>query len=583
MISWLSVVLAVNGSHPAYAAPAALWGELKPVDAVTLAPARDHTAFDDTTQPWSAALLTVAVDVWNQTLLEATNSGFAVWDLAASPKNPPRLGAVGLGAIPKKPVGAAANLFVVDVAAPPTGSNLAVLAQDNGAGVLLIDLTNKAAPRVVYQDGDPSNAEGKSCVDAYTASFGGKPYALLACKTPRPGVALYDLTAAAAIAGTFQEVAPDAASLYPSLFLGDGKLVTTWLEGGLTRTKTITHLDGVENFVVTNSTGGGGFDLWDFSTATAPRRLGGGGGTDAFGPIAIWKAGTRYFVGGVTLTQLQLFEVTGVLKETATDAGAVVSWVPTVRPFDDGTRLVGSRAADGSVFLSFATGLEPPHDTTGVGLAGEELLYDVSDPTAPRDITPPGTMVSGFPTTYWGYGYQFGWVRAGGGRFAGSFFYRAALGMLDVHQWTPPLNRPPVITSMPLTTAVVKRAYDYQIVATDPEGKTLSFVKLTGPASMTFLAPGEVSWVPEAAEIGSNPVAVQVSDGKNNVLHSWTITVSGPAADGGVTDGGSNSDGGTNPAGPPKGCGCQAGAGPLGFVLLAVSRLTRRRVSRPSG
>lgn len=572
---WLTLLLAANGPSPAYVPPTTLWGELKPSDTVTIGAARDHSGFDETTQPFSGARLTIAVEPWSGALLEATNNGLAVWDLSAMPKNPPRLGSITSTGFPKVPAGEPAKYFVRDVAAPPTGSNLAVLAMASGAGVALISVANKAAPAVLYQDGDPLDATAKSCRDAYSATLGGKPYALVACDG---AVAIYDLTAAALIPAVYQEVAPNAASMFPNVFVGAGKLSATWMDTGVTKQKSVTRLDGVEQFVVTNAALGGGFDVWDVSTPSTPLRLGGGAGTDFIGGVAMWKQADRYFVAALTSTQLQLYEVTKVVKGQAMDAGAVLSWVPSVRAYDAETRLLGSRAADGSPMLSYATGREPAHDNTSIGLT-EEFLFDVTDATAPREITPLGMLVNGIQTTYWGYGYQFGWARAQGGRFAGPFFYRANFGVLEIHQWTPPINRPPVITSTPLTPATVNRAYNYQIVATDPEAKPLTYTKATGPAELAFLAAGEVSWVPAVTDVGSHPVTITISDGKNSVPHSWTIIVSLPGPDGGVTDGGTSRDGGTNMMMPPKGCGCQSGAGLFAlFVLVAAAHRRRTRV-----
>ncbi len=569
----LSLLLGANGPSPAYIPPTTLWGELKPSDVVTIAAARDHSAFDETTQPFSGAKLTVAVEPWNGALLEATNNGFAIWDLTANPKNPPRLGNFTSSAFPKIPTGEPAKFFVADVAAPPAGSNLAVLALTGGAGVALVDVSNKAGPVVAYQDGNPVDLRTRSCRDAYTASLGGKPYALVACDG---AVAIYDLAAAALIsAPPYQEVAPSASSLYPNVFVAAGKLSSIWMDTGVAKQKSVTRLDGVEQLVVTNAAIGGGFDVWDVSTPANPVKLGGGAGADFIGGVTMWKSADRYFVASLSSTRLELYDVTKVVKGMSTDAGPVLAWVPAVRAYDAETRLTLSRAADGSPILSYATGREPAHDATSVGLS-EEFLYDVSDPTAPRDITPAGGLVNGTQTTYFGYGYQFGWARAQGGRFSGPFFYRAGFGVLEVHQWTPPLNRPPIISSTPPTAAEVNRAYNYQVVAMDPESKPLTYVKTVGPPTMAFLAPGEVSWVPAATDVGDHPVTITVSDGKTPIPHSWILTVTRPLSDAGTGDGGTSPDGGSKPVLPPRGCGCQTGAGPLA-ALACVAMLARRR------
>jgi hypothetical protein len=120
----------------------------------------------------------------------------------------------------------------------------------------------------------------------------------------------------------------------------------------------------------------------------------------------------------------------------------------------------------------------------------------------------------------------------------------------------------------------VNRAYEYQIVATDPEGKPVTFTKVSGPSALTFLGAGEVSWVPVLADVGTHAVSVSVSDGKAAVLHDWMITVAQPG-DGGMADAGTvGMDGGTTmPPATPKGCGCSSGGGV--FALIALARLLR--------
>ncbi len=573
-----ALLLAATGPSPAYVSPTALWGELKPSDVTTVAPARDHSGFDDTTTAYSAAKLTIAVEGWGTTtLLEAENTGFGVWDLAANPKNPPKLGGFTTPGFPKAPTGAAGNVFVADLASPPGTSTLAVLALDHGAGVALVSVANKALPVVLYQDGDPADGNTKTCRDAYAATFAGKPYALAACVggPGLSGVAVYDLTAAAAIPAQYQEVAPNAGSQHPGVFVAHGALVRPWMDMGTMKSKAVTRIDGVEQFVVTNASTGGGFDLWDLSTVAAPKHL--ATGPVAFvGPVVMWKHTDRYFVAALSSTALDIFEVTKVVKGTSTDVGAPLSTYPPMRAYEAETRLLLSKAADGSVVLSYASGREPPHDTSAVG-ATEELLFDATDPTDPRIITPAAALVNGVQTTYFGYSHQFGWVRPLGSRFVGFFLYRAAAGVLEVHQWSPPLNRSPVISSSPVLTAVINRAYDYPIVASDPEGKAVKYTFVTAPAGMAFLSPGEVSWVPTAADLGPAAVTVNVSDGRNNVPHSWTITVTDGLDAGMTADAGTTTDGGTGPM-KTGGCGCgqTENNSPLWLALFLAFGYLRR-------
>ncbi|MDI1302234.1 MAG: putative Ig domain-containing protein [bacterium] len=89
-------------------------------------------------------------------------------------------------------------------------------------------------------------------------------------------------------------------------------------------------------------------------------------------------------------------------------------------------------------------------------------------------------------------------------------------------------NDPPVFTSVDVTSAAESLAYSYDVNATDPEGGALSYSLTASPAGMTIDATtGVISWMPpEALSNYTANVTVQVSDGTNNVPHSFTITVS---------------------------------------------------------
>ncbi len=90
-----------------------------------------------------------------------------------------------------------------------------------------------------------------------------------------------------------------------------------------------------------------------------------------------------------------------------------------------------------------------------------------------------------------------------------------------------PVNNAPVITSSPITSATVNFQYTYDVEATDP-GDTLTYSLTTSPSGMSINSQnGLISWVPTSSQIGSNPVTVQVSDGKVGGIatQSFSITV----------------------------------------------------------
>ncbi len=87
-------------------------------------------------------------------------------------------------------------------------------------------------------------------------------------------------------------------------------------------------------------------------------------------------------------------------------------------------------------------------------------------------------------------------------------------------------NRPPVITSSAPTQATEASLYAYQVLATDPDGDPLTFRLSTAPAGMAISASGLVSWTPATNQVGSQNVAIDVSDNRGGtVRQSFTAIV----------------------------------------------------------
>jgi hypothetical protein len=89
------------------------------------------------------------------------------------------------------------------------------------------------------------------------------------------------------------------------------------------------------------------------------------------------------------------------------------------------------------------------------------------------------------------------------------------------------VNRPPVVTSEPLTEALPTQLYEYRIRAYDPdEDDTLTFTLKRGPGGMEVSDNGTVTWTPGVEAIGQAAmVQVEISDGDASVLHEWVVTV----------------------------------------------------------
>ncbi|NNE47781.1 MAG: tandem-95 repeat protein, partial [Rhodothermales bacterium] len=91
-------------------------------------------------------------------------------------------------------------------------------------------------------------------------------------------------------------------------------------------------------------------------------------------------------------------------------------------------------------------------------------------------------------------------------------------------------NDPPFFTSAPVTGATEDQTYTYTVTASDPDGgTTLIFTAPTLPSWLTFTDNGDgtasLIGTPLNANVGSNPVQIDVSDGSLSDTQSFTITV----------------------------------------------------------
>ncbi|MCA9213225.1 MAG: hypothetical protein KDB27_09180, partial [Planctomycetales bacterium] len=94
-------------------------------------------------------------------------------------------------------------------------------------------------------------------------------------------------------------------------------------------------------------------------------------------------------------------------------------------------------------------------------------------------------------------------------------------------------NRPPVITSRPETTVSIDdvsidaSAYEYQVVANDPDHDTLTYALGVAPPGMAIdRSTGLIQWNPEATQTGNHDVEIEVSDGRGGrVAQRFTLCV----------------------------------------------------------
>ncbi len=87
------------------------------------------------------------------------------------------------------------------------------------------------------------------------------------------------------------------------------------------------------------------------------------------------------------------------------------------------------------------------------------------------------------------------------------------------------LNRPPLVLSSPITTAVPGSNYRYQLTASDPDNQTLQYSLVAGPTGMTIDSlNGLVSY--NNAVAGSYPIELNISDGRGGLAtQSYRLSV----------------------------------------------------------
>ena len=85
-------------------------------------------------------------------------------------------------------------------------------------------------------------------------------------------------------------------------------------------------------------------------------------------------------------------------------------------------------------------------------------------------------------------------------------------------------NAPPTITSTPGGPAMVGSPYRYAVAATDAEGDVLNFALGAAPVGMSIDATtGVVAWTPAVGQVGSFPIEILVSDGRDTVTQTFTL------------------------------------------------------------
>lgn len=87
-------------------------------------------------------------------------------------------------------------------------------------------------------------------------------------------------------------------------------------------------------------------------------------------------------------------------------------------------------------------------------------------------------------------------------------------------------NSAPGFTSTPVVSASEGGVYEYRVIATDPDGDSLSYSLVTSPEGMNISpVTGEITWTPTFSQVGNHEVVVRASDGNATVQQSYVLIV----------------------------------------------------------
>lgn len=88
-------------------------------------------------------------------------------------------------------------------------------------------------------------------------------------------------------------------------------------------------------------------------------------------------------------------------------------------------------------------------------------------------------------------------------------------------------NEVPVVTSEPPATGYVDSVYRYQVVASDPEGASLTYSLDEAPDGVAINNSGNLNWIPSAGQAGEHRISVRVTDERGaTATQAFTVTVS---------------------------------------------------------
>jgi len=489
---------------PAQPVPQSLWGTLKPADTAPYSDGRDLTSFNEFVSRYDSNPFFFSIDIQQGYAFTAMDYGVKVWDVRSG-GSPAFLGYMDWHSFLFWPQGQELKTPLQDISLPAGNISIGAVAGQAGIGTAIVDFSSLSRPRVVYQD-----SRGDATA-VYAVNLGGTNYAFAAASAGTPSLHVYNMDAAARLSVPCNEVNGGCGGVHV----------------GTIGTRAPQYVAGVDHFVAVSSGSSTGVDVWDVTNPAAPTlKLTTLNNFAVYG-IAMWDGGGRTYLAARTgpifsnpsaPLALQILDVSCL--------AGICGSAPVVGTYLDTSGAAGAQ----SYFLTMSTSNGTPflylgsdQYCGGIALPQREWLLDVSNPSAPTDITPPSTQAGG----YWGWYYQdnnptgFNLIMPRKGKFWGSYFYRVAQTLFDVHQRAGAVAPTAAFTWNPLTVYLGQAINFTDQSFGQPSQWSWSFAPDGNPATSAQQNPANVTF----PTIGPKSVSLTAKNtsGQNQVTQTVNV------------------------------------------------------------
>lgn len=464
---------------PATTVPADRWGDLESVKILG-----DLTSWNFGSTPGPTHTFWHDLDIENGWLFASTGRGLQVWDVR-TPATPDKkgyfFGSTSSFSAPFVWTQNDSKFYFLGLDAPPgVDSVVAVATSFASNGLLIFDTRDKTTPRLLYQD------QAREGIQVWSTTIGGTHYAFYPSSTSGSagpaGVLVYNLSAALGLSqGCSENGGVDEGTCRD----GQGRSV---FAGRIASNALYVH--GTGNLLALGR-GSAGVQIWSVSNPSQPSLLLSAAPAGvAFSGVALWQEGASTYLASVSAANLlRVYDVSCVASGPCSLGNPIST---TSLPVPSGVFMS---------FLSLSRAAAKPMIYVGgedqfTGGPQREFLFDMSDPSAPREVTP-----QTHPAGYWGWFYfgnptGFNWVMPRSAKFNDAYLYRAAFSVLDQHRltttsppvanfsWSPsPIYRGfPVVFTDTSTGSPTSRTWTFQDASPGTSGLS--------PVSVTFSSTG---------------------------------------------------------------------------------------------